>query len=83
MDDLFTYRRGDTIERQYKILKILSKHGGPISSRRLSDYLQVSRRTVFKDIDSLRLIANKYNIDIINIPSKGIELKINNPQDIL
>ncbi|HGJ8220918.1 TPA: transcription antiterminator [Streptococcus pneumoniae] len=71
------------MERQYKILKILSKHGGPISSRRLSDYLQVSRRTVFKDIDSLRLIANKYNIDIINIPSKGIELKINNPQDIL
>ncbi|HFH1434709.1 BglG family transcription antiterminator [Streptococcus pneumoniae] len=65
------------------MLKILSKHGGPISSRRLSDYLQVSRRTVFKDIDSLRLIANKYNIDIINIPSKGIELKINNPQDIL
>ncbi|HGR9764963.1 TPA: hypothetical protein ACL7L9_001566, partial [Streptococcus pneumoniae] len=49
----------------------------------MSDYLQVSRRTVFKDIDSLRLIANKYNIDIINIPSKGIELKINNPQDIL
>ncbi|MED5941434.1 PTS sugar transporter subunit IIA [Streptococcus anginosus] len=83
IDDLFTYRRGDTIERQYKILKILSKHDGPISSRRLSDYLQVSRRTVFKDIDSLRLIANKYNIDIINIPSKGIELKINNPQDIL
>ncbi|RGK68891.1 transcription antiterminator [Streptococcus anginosus] len=71
------------MERQYKILKILSKHDGPISSRRLSDYLQVSRRTVFKDIDSLRLIANKYNIDIINIPSKGIELKINNPQDIL
>ncbi|MED5943205.1 PTS sugar transporter subunit IIA [Streptococcus anginosus] len=65
------------------MLKILSKHDGPISSRRLSDYLQVSRRTVFKDIDSLRLIANKYNIDIINIPSKGIELKINNPQDIL
>ncbi|HEW7328821.1 TPA: PTS sugar transporter subunit IIA [Streptococcus pneumoniae] len=29
------------------------------------------------------MIANKYNIDIINIPSKGIELKINNPQDIL
>lgn len=49
----------------------------------MSDYLQVSRRTVFKDIDSLRLIANKYNIDIINIHSKGIELKINNPQDIL
>lgn len=49
----------------------------------MSDYLQVSRRTVFKDIDSLRLIANKYNIDMINIPSKGIELKINNPQDIL
>lgn len=49
----------------------------------MSDYLQVSRRTVFKDIDSLRLIANKCNIDIINIPSKGIELKINNPQDIL
>lgn len=49
----------------------------------MSDYLQVSRRTVFKDIDSLRLISNKYNIDIINIPSKGIELKINNPQDIL
>lgn len=49
----------------------------------MSDYLQVSRRTVFKDIDSLRLIANKYNIDIVNIPSKGIELKINNPQDIL
>lgn len=49
----------------------------------MSDYLQVSRRTVFKDIDSLRLIANKYNIDIINIPSKGIEFKINNPQDIL
>ncbi|VPP14097.1 PRD domain/PTS system IIA domain-containing protein [Streptococcus pneumoniae] len=49
----------------------------------MSDYLQVSRRTVFKDIDSLRLIVNKYNIDIINIPSKGIELKINNPQDIL
>ncbi|HEU8397759.1 TPA: PTS sugar transporter subunit IIA [Streptococcus pneumoniae] len=29
------------------------------------------------------MIANKYNIDIVNIPSKGIELKINNPQDIL
>ena len=74
---------GDTIERQFKILKILSNHGGPISSRRLSEYLQVSRRTVFKDIDSLRLIASKYNIDIVNIPSKGIELKTNNPQDII
>ena len=65
------------------MLKILSNHNEPISSRRLSDYLQVSRRTVFKDIDSLRTIANRYNIDIVNIPSKGILLKTNDTENII
>lgn len=43
----------------------------------------MSRRTVFKDIDSLRTIANRYNIDIVNIPSKGILLKTNDTENIL
>ncbi len=54
-----------------------------MSSRKLSDYLQVSRRTVFKDIDSLRTIANRYNIDIVNIPSKGILLKTSDTENII
>lgn len=45
--------------------------------------MQVSRRTVFKDIDSLRIIANRYNIDIVNIPSKGILLKTNDTENII
>lgn len=43
----------------------------------------MSRRTVFKDIDSLRTIANRYNIDIVNIPSKGILLKTNDTENII
>ena len=45
--------------------------------------MQVSRRTVFKDIDSLRTIANRYNIDIVNIPSKGILLKTSDTENII
>lgn len=45
--------------------------------------MQVSRRTVFKDIDSLRTIANRYNIDIVNIPSKGVLLKTSDTENII
>ncbi len=71
------------IERQLKILKILSSHDGPISSEKISKYLQVSRKTIFSDIENIKTIAKKHNVEIVNIPSKGINISSESENDLI
>ena len=71
------------IERQLKILQILSSHDGPISSEKISKYLQVSRKTIFSDIENIKTIAKKHNVEIVNIPSKGINISSESENDLI
>lgn len=63
-------------ERLKRILKILLEleAGQFISMEALAEQLQVSRRTVFREIDGLDALLSTYGVSLVSRPGKGIRL---------
>lgn len=65
------------IERQLNLLKLLSKQNNYKPASFFSDKLSVSTKTIYQDIDVLKVYSKQFNVEINSLPSVGIKIKGN------
>ena len=61
-------------ERQLKLARLLIEHDEFLPTSLYSKKLSVSTKTVFQDLETLRISIQPYSIDIERLPSLGIRL---------
>lgn len=61
-------------KRQIKLARLLIEHDEFLPASFYSKKLSVSTKTVFQDLETLRLFVKPYSIDIERLPSVGIRL---------
>lgn len=61
-------------ERQLKLARLLIEHDEFLPTSFYSKKLSVSTKTVFQDLETLRISIQPYSIDIERLPSLGIRL---------
>ena len=64
----------DITSRQAKLLDFLSKTEEYLPAKQYADYLNVSERTIFNDLDKLEIFCKKYNLVIDKKQNQGIKL---------
>lgn len=60
--------------RQIQLYQLLCKEEGYIATKYFSEYLDVSNKTVYNDIEILNRELKKYNLYIEKTPRKGLKL---------
>lgn len=58
--------------RRISILTMLSKERAPVSVDQLAGSLDVSRRTIFRDLDGIDLVLRECGLALNTVPGKGI-----------
>ena len=61
-------------ERQIKLARLLIEHDEFLPASFYSKKLSVSTKTVFQDLETLRLLIQPYSVEIERLPSLGIHL---------
>lgn len=61
-------------ERQYKLARMLIDHDNFLPTSFYSKKLLVSTKTVYQDLEALKLFMKPYAIQIKRLPSVGIKL---------
>ena len=61
-------------ERQIKLARLLIEHDKILPASFYSKKLSVSTKTVFQDLETLRLFIQPYSVEIERLPSLGIHL---------
>src|SRR6056297_754301 len=64
-------------ERLNKIVCILLQSDSPITIQALADKLNISRRTVRKDLKELKIFLDKKGFELIKKPNVGVWLELN------
>lgn len=62
-------------DKQMAIIQILIEEGDTISAEKIAEKMNVSRRTIFNNMEAVKRICEQYHANLISVRSKGYKIE--------